>query len=582
MTDRNQFFNYQNQYPYFAFLSNEPMKCAICLAPIMQNMYQACQIICNDCIYKHFCQNHPENLNPAIQAPPPTTNIFPKVHAPASLPYPQNILHNMIFICDFFYHFSGILECRSFSIEELFQSLESAEMSKLLGDIGKVLMGKVLKNLNRTETDVKISEKCMVLSMGERISEIFELETVAGVAWTRVVGEILQLKCYKEYIKETAIEKLHKNFKNTLTIEDFLAFSQDEKVGIFEILINIYLDSKDCREQISEKIEHQNNLSKLRYEKKQKIKQLDMELMACTQPNLPLEQEKIKFLQEETKLHGELLQTYYRTIPIGCDAQLNEYFFFKFESDKIFVLYPSNSPNTELGNWYNYITKDSINRLVSELVPQSKNEYKLKSSIEKIMSNGFQSKEPLNSLFENEEKITLEAIREKVLETEKKVSKYLKSSKKRWEVDVEEKKWKIRLLGTENLGELCELLLEFSEKAGSPLRQQLITKKNKNKYRKVVLKLWQNSHEAVKYWEGLVRSARSTEEVMLAALVFQKVVDSYIGKKTEEHIRHSDECYICKDGGKLIMCDNCPKVAHIKCLGIKKVPQGEWLCEECK
>ena len=44
-----------------------------------------------------------------------------------------------------------------------------------------------------------------------------------------------------------------------------------------------------------------------------------------------------------------------------------------------------------------------------------------------------------------------------------------------------------------------------------------------------------------------------------------------------------DECYICYDGGDLIMCDYCPKAFHLECHipRLYVVPDGKWRCCEC-
>lgn len=35
-------------------------------------------------------------------------------------------------------------------------------------------------------------------------------------------------------------------------------------------------------------------------------------------------------------------------------------------------------------------------------------------------------------------------------------------------------------------------------------------------------------------------------------------------------------------GGDLICCDLCPRVFHVKCVGLKELPQGDWICPECE
>ena len=43
---------------------------------------------------------------------------------------------------------------------------------------------------------------------------------------------------------------------------------------------------------------------------------------------------------------------------------------------------------------------------------------------------------------------------------------------------------------------------------------------------------------------------------------------------------HEDDCFICDDGGELILCGRpkCPKSYHLKCLSIDKNPHGRWDC----
>lgn len=46
-----------------------------------------------------------------------------------------------------------------------------------------------------------------------------------------------------------------------------------------------------------------------------------------------------------------------------------------------------------------------------------------------------------------------------------------------------------------------------------------------------------------------------------------------------------DSCCICKEGGKLICCDDCPSSFHSECLGYvsqKQCPRGKWKCYFCK
>lgn len=43
-----------------------------------------------------------------------------------------------------------------------------------------------------------------------------------------------------------------------------------------------------------------------------------------------------------------------------------------------------------------------------------------------------------------------------------------------------------------------------------------------------------------------------------------------------------DHCTVCSfDRGQLLICDRCPKVFHLGCVGLEAVPDGNWLCPYC-
>jgi hypothetical protein len=58
-------------------------------------------------------------------------------------------------------------------------------------------------------------------------------------------------------------------------------------------------------------------------------------------------------------------------------------------------------------------------------------------------------------------------------------------------------------------------------------------------------------------------------------------IDSADLKKKKKDNRSS--CSICRLGGELLLCDNCPKSFHFECLKMKSsdIPEGEWYCTDC-
>lgn len=50
---------------------------------------------------------------------------------------------------------------------------------------------------------------------------------------------------------------------------------------------------------------------------------------------------------------------------------------------------------------------------------------------------------------------------------------------------------------------------------------------------------------------------------------------------TNDH--HMEYCRVCRDGGELLCCEQCPSAYHIYCLNppLTRVPEAEWICPRC-
>ena len=53
------------------------------------------------------------------------------------------------------------------------------------------------------------------------------------------------------------------------------------------------------------------------------------------------------------------------------------------------------------------------------------------------------------------------------------------------------------------------------------------------------------------------------------------------GAEEEEEIFEDDYCDVCSTGGELLCCDGCPRTFHVECVGLRKIPRGNWLCQHC-
>ena len=48
-----------------------------------------------------------------------------------------------------------------------------------------------------------------------------------------------------------------------------------------------------------------------------------------------------------------------------------------------------------------------------------------------------------------------------------------------------------------------------------------------------------------------------------------------------DETKNEDVCRICGQGGTLLCCDGCPAAYRLECLGLTRVPKGDWFCPSC-
>jgi hypothetical protein len=64
------------------------------------------------------------------------------------------------------------------------------------------------------------------------------------------------------------------------------------------------------------------------------------------------------------------------------------------------------------------------------------------------------------------------------------------------------------------------------------------------------------------------------------------MIHYYNWKRQQEYQRYkkewkADYCMICEDGGELLICDGCNRAYHGACAGVRRVPEGAWVCPAC-
>jgi len=56
---------------------------------------------------------------------------------------------------------------------------------------------------------------------------------------------------------------------------------------------------------------------------------------------------------------------------------------------------------------------------------------------------------------------------------------------------------------------------------------------------------------------------------------------SEVGNHCVSKANNDSVCSICGLGGDIVLCDRCPSAFHLVCLGLNRVPDGDWFCPTC-
>lgn len=55
-------------------------------------------------------------------------------------------------------------------------------------------------------------------------------------------------------------------------------------------------------------------------------------------------------------------------------------------------------------------------------------------------------------------------------------------------------------------------------------------------------------------------------------------------KRNRNEVQQDDTspCMLCHECGDLIICDGCENNYHLTCVGLEKLPKGNWYCTDCQ
>lgn len=89
----------------------------------------------------------------------------------------------------------------------------------------------------------------------------------------------------------------------------------------------------------------------------------------------------------------------------------------------------------------------------------------------------------------------------------------------------------------------------------------------------------EEAEESLKLQETIEEASEEDEEEEAEESEEEKMMED----DDEEEEENEDICAECRQDGKLILCDVCPRSYHLHCARppLKKVPRGKWMCQVC-
>jgi hypothetical protein len=363
-------------------------------------------------------------------------------------------------------------------------------------------------------------------------------------------------------------------FQGFSFVDNYFALPADYKLRLLVVFISLLLETKLLNDECQKRQEHSMKLLK-------DISDYTSKLRKATSD------EKTDIEVQVQGLKNELKKFPVRTLPLGSDRVFREYFFYPWDINKVFVRTPD-SQSREAGSWSFLDKRSEVEALLQSLSEKGHRESVLKQDLSSLLlSQEFQSTELETTSSDTEEEKNKQRETVNILESLKNNLKDLHL------LFVDSLKLQVNRKFIQDVEEaevLTELVLNFQHYLPSEVKKHLI---------------WEMSDLQVA-WEASLKECRNPSEVFLCFHLLRLVTEKYAKEnrvvlkdssksetrrsfrleklnqiKKEVQKTQDVNCYICGDFGLVACCDRCPKVAHLECLKVQELPEGEWSCPVC-
>lgn len=489
---------------------------------------------------------------------------------------PNDLYSDLIQVCDFMYNFKDIIAGPSLTCDTLYEALDLTTETSLCKSVHISLSKLLIQTMIRSDS---FRKKGVVLNyIVFKARKIVSLEKLIDFSYLTFFENLFTTEAFKELIEEIDTESWN-YFQNFSFVSDYYTLPARYKLKLLTLFISLLLETRMFNEECNKRVEIQGKLAKDLSECNSLYKQKKNQ--AVDKENLEL---KIAIIKNDLK------KVVVRSLPLGFDRHSREYYLFSWDPSKIMIK-SYNSQNREHAAWTYLKTRTEVESLISALNEKGTKEYNLIQELNELLK----SSEFLGN-FSSVSSIVMPVVHNEL-------------TLRNWITD-------LHVQISDNLGispsaayisslvdcdfpTLVTLIINF---------HQAFTFKSNNAGLgfKQTLGLWDYS-DLFGVWESSMKECRNYCEVFLCVHLLDNLVKKFVCEykvpeinesaysiarksykeerlskvKKDSNKEQDTHCFLCNEPGLVICCERCPKVAHLRCAKLKKLPKGEWLCSSC-
>lgn len=495
-----------------------------------------------------------------------TFTEFPTAHYPG---YPSEYTADLILICDFLHSFQQLFHGPSLNCELLYETLAQNTESSLSKDLHISLLKPLTRIMLKSESFRKTS---MFHYLIYKSKKSIKIEKALEFSYLTFLQFLFTTTVFKDQILDID-EECFNFFHKISFVEDYYTVSAKYKIKLLVLVVCLILETTVLNEECLRRLE-----SCLRLKKELS------EIKSCMKNKKIPEAEKVDLNFKYEEIRANIRASNYRTLPIGQDRYNRSYYIFPWDTSKVYLIpYTTNIIDSPIWSYFCY--KTQVSGLISALNEKGVKEKALLQSLRMPFGCSeliYSPKYPLHSL---------ETLKNSVKNLHLVISQAL---------HLNPSSSYIKSIDQSDCFSLIPLITNFHQAFSVGKQSDSI------KVSKKIFSLWDYcSLNGV--WESSLKECKNYSEIFLCMHLLSSLVSKFnsseqlsevtesaysVARRSYQQERQNklkkdldkdieSPCFICGDFGLVICCEKCPKVAHLHCLHLKTLPEGDWLCPTC-